>query len=171
MRAAKLVLAWILSGVALSTALAVLVGAAAGVLEPATPEISKLRFVAAGGVFWAYYFLSFYLLLSPAVVAVCSAWPLLVRRWPRIERPSIMLAGLVLAAILSAGGFLLFVAGPGTDLRVLTPPFLCSLAPLLIPRLVVRSLRPGSFIQLAAQQAAAALPSPPERLPARPDDI
>ncbi len=150
MRAAKLVFAWIISGVALSTALAFLVGAAAGALEPATPEISKLRFVAAGGVFWTGYFLSFYLMLSPAVVAVCSAWPFLARRWPRIERPRIMLPGLIVAAALFAIGFLLFVAGPGTDLRVLILPFLCSWAPLLIPRLVVRSLRPGSFVPHAA---------------------
>ena len=147
MRTVKLVALWIASGIVIGGVFSFVAGAAAAVWSG---SVAELRPVAGAGMYYLGTFLSFFVMASPGVLAVCCGWPCVVRRIPSIENWLIVISVLTVSAIAVTVAVRLLVLGPGTDPRVLALPFLASWMPLALPRLFIPSLRPGSFDRVAS---------------------
>ena len=136
LKAAKLVVFWIATGVGLTSVVAFLIGVVSALFEPG----GGLRQIAGSGAYFVLMFLAWFACVAPGVVALCALWPRLARSVPHVEG-SVFIVATCLASLASSLAVYLIVLGPGTDPWVATLPFLASWLPLVLPRVVFSRAR------------------------------
>ena len=110
MRSTKLVLLWLVSGFALSALVALIGGGLfAAIFHPQAGD-PFIRLVVGAGILTLSAFLSWFVMLSPAILTVCLVWPLAVRRLPSIEGAGALVLILSsVAALVALTAWLIFV--------------------------------------------------------------
>ena len=152
MRVARLTLQWFVSGFALGLVAALVVGVLwyASGRSPFDPHDGRdvLHAIRLTLSFCALKFVIWMVVLGAPLALAIALWVWCAPRWPRLEHPLNVVLG-TLAVAISLAATLPFVlplhVGPW-DPRAMIVPFFSVWASLLLPRLLLRSLRPGALV-------------------------
>ncbi len=153
MRVARLTLQWLVSGFALGLVAALVAGVllyAAGrsPFDPRDGTEDLLYKIGVTALFCATRFVSWMIVLGAPLALAMASWVWCAPRWRRLEHPLNVVLGTLAVAISLAASvpFLLpLYVGHGNP-RALILPFLSAWASLILPRLLLRSLRPGALV-------------------------
>ena len=152
MRVARLTLQWLVSGFALGLVAALVAGVllyAAG-RSPFDPRdgTDVLYTIGLTASFCAVKFVGWMIVLGAPLALAIASWVWCAPRWRRLEQSLNVALGTLAVAISLAASvrFLLPLYVGDGDPRALILPFLSAWASLILPRLLLRSLRPGALV-------------------------